>query len=148
MEFVSGNLFIRTPDVPMKQGEVVKGHLHTFDHTTYVQRGLLRIERVRCLREASGVMLEWTVDSTVEIRSTDPINWVLIDKDTWHVLTALEDDTVYQCIYSHRLPQALVAGPFTLPEPPVSKVDEHGVRWYRENDKVSQEAVVWREGYG
>ena len=43
-EYASGNIFIREGRI--EKGEVVEGHTHNFDHTTYVARGGFRIERL------------------------------------------------------------------------------------------------------
>lgn len=98
MEFVSGNIFIREMRFP-KAGDVVDGHAHDFDHTTYVARGALRIERL-------GV--DGKVERSVVKRASDGHNWVLIRAGVWHRLTALEDDSMGHCIYSHRNPQGNV----------------------------------------
>ena len=89
MEFISGNILIR----PMRfeaAGDVVEGHAHNFDHTTYVVRGAIRIE-------ADG--------RSVEKRAAEGHNWVLIKAGVKHRITALEDNTLGHCIYSHRTPQ-------------------------------------------
>lgn len=92
MELVSGNVFIR----PMRfeqAGDVVDGHAHNFDHTTYVVRGALRIEAL----DAEGKVVR-SVDRTAG-------NWVLIKAGVVHRLTALEDHSMGHCIYAHRTPQ-------------------------------------------
>jgi quercetin dioxygenase-like cupin family protein len=93
-EFVSGNIYIRE-DVLEKEGQQVPGHAHSFDHTTYVPRGALRVER---LDEAGNAV------QSVEISAANGQNWVLIKAGVKHRLTALEPFTRYHCIYSHRSP--------------------------------------------
>lgn len=95
MEFVSGNLFIR----PMSfeaVGDVVDGHEHNFDHTTYVVRGGLLIES---LNE------DGTVRKSVRKFAKDGHNWVLIKADVKHRTTALEANSLGHCVYAHRTPQ-------------------------------------------
>lgn len=96
MEYVSGNIFIREMEFP-KAGDVVDGHTHNFDHTTYVIRGALLIEAL----DADGQVLRATTK-----RASDGHNWVLIKADVCHRLTALEGNSMGHCIYSHRNGQA------------------------------------------
>lgn len=95
MELVSGNIFIRPMEFD-NVGAVVDGHVHNFDHTTYVVRGAVRIEQL----DDDG-----NVVRTVEKKASDGQNWVLIRAGVIHRLTALEPDTLAHCIYSHRNPQ-------------------------------------------
>lgn len=95
MEYVSGNIFIR--EMPFaKAGAVIEGHCHNFDHTTYIVRGSAQIESLH----ADG-----TVKQTVTKRALDGHNWVLIKAGVSHRLTALEDNSMGHCVYSHRNPQ-------------------------------------------
>ena len=96
MEFASGNVFIREMRFE-KTGDVIEGHTHNFDHTTYVARGALKIES---LHE------DGTVKQTAIKRAGDGHNWVLIKADVTHRITALEDFSVGHCIYAHRNPQS------------------------------------------
>ena len=92
MEWVSGNLFIR-PMCGAKAGDIVtESHSHNFDHTTSLFKGSLRIEAT--LRDGTTVVREGKA----------PSHW-LIKANVAHKLTALEDDTVAWCVYSHRSPQ-------------------------------------------
>jgi quercetin dioxygenase-like cupin family protein len=96
MEFASGNVFIREMAFA-KAGDVVEGHKHNFDHTTYVIRGALLIES---LNE------DGTVKQSAIKRAVDGRNWVLIKANVSHRLTAQEDNSMGHCIYAHRTPQA------------------------------------------
>lgn len=98
MEFLSGNIFIREMRFA-KAGDVVEGHKHIFDHTTYVYRGKLRIEKL----DEAGLVVQSVVKGGGE-----PMNWALIKAGVRHRITALEDDSIGHCVYSHRVPQALV----------------------------------------
>lgn len=95
MEYVSGNIFIREMAFAQK-GDVVNGHAHNFDHTTYVVRGSLLVESLN----ADG-----TVKQSAVKRAVDGHNWVLIKAGVIHRLTALEDNCMGHCIYAHRTPQ-------------------------------------------
>lgn len=98
MEYQSGNIFMR--EMPFKTaGEVVEGHTHNFDHTTYVVRGSIKIEFLN----ADG-----SVKQTAIKRAIDGHNWVLIKAEVCHRITALEDNTIAHCIYAHRNPQGEV----------------------------------------
>lgn len=95
MEFISGNIFIREMRFEAV-GEVVAGHTHNFDHTTYVVRGALLVE---------GLDADDNVVKSAIKRADEGHNWVLIRADTKHRLTALETNSLGHCIYSHRDPQ-------------------------------------------
>lgn len=112
MEYVSGNILIR-PMAFGKAGQVVMGHAHNFDHTTYVVRGALRIESLKLLAPAvlaeNGDVIEEAEYETIKSvakKASDGHNWVLIKAGVHHRITALEDGSLGHCIYSHRTPQA------------------------------------------
>lgn len=98
MEFVSGNIFIREMRFS-EVGEIVQGHTHNFDHTTYVVSGSVLIE---ALNE------DGSVRQSVVKKASEGHNWVLIRKDVCHKLTALESGTICHCVYAHRNPQGEV----------------------------------------
>ena len=91
MEFVSGNIMIR-PMILEKAGSVVQGHKHTFDHTSIVFTGSVRVKAVlpngRALEQDFSKASHFLVLAGVE-----------------HEITALEDGTIVWCVYSHRDPQ-------------------------------------------
>lgn len=90
-EFTLGNLQIR-PVHLAKAGDVIDGHEHEFDHTTFVWKGRIHIHAVD--KEGCSKEGEFSVPSAILIKK----NWA-------HTITALEDDTVFWCVYSHRTPQ-------------------------------------------
>lgn len=96
MEHVQGNILVRPMEFGGKAGTVVEGHEHNFDHTSYIVRGGVRIERL----DAAG-----NVERTVDKRASDGHNYVLIKAGVRHRLTALTDDALAHCIYAHRTPQ-------------------------------------------
>lgn len=95
MEFVSGNIYIRTSS-PMQKGDQVESHKHHFDHTTFINAGSALIEE---LAEDGETVVRSVIKSAYET-----YNWVLIKKGTLHRITALEDHTIYHCVFSHRRP--------------------------------------------
>lgn len=92
MEFDSGsNIFVREM-IFQRSGHVIDGHAHNFDHTTYVVRGSVLVDKLR----ADG-----SVERSVEVAAGSRC-WILIRAGVRHRLTATEDNTVAHCIYAHR----------------------------------------------
>lgn len=92
MEYVSGNIYVRQMRFA-KSGDVVDGHAHNFDHTTYVSTGVLLFEALddRC-----------RVTKRVEKSAG---GHVLITAGVRHRITAKADNSRGECIYAHRTPQ-------------------------------------------
>lgn len=118
MEFVSGNIFVREMRFT-RAGDVVQGHVHNFDHTTYVAKGALRVELLRIVKEAvlnaHNVEVEpaqYEVMRAVEKSASDGRNWVLIKAGAVHRITALTDGALGHCIYSHRTAQGEIVEEF------------------------------------
>lgn len=101
MELALGNIFVRTGG-PLQNGEVVHTHCHNFDHVTYIPHGSAIIEQMTPPTDEnpSGTVLQAVTKSADEGR-----NFVLIKAECWHRITALEDGTIYHCIFAHRNPQ-------------------------------------------
>ena len=108
MEYAIGPIFMRECDGPMKAGEVVQLHSHNFDHVTRVVAGSYKIERFRPLCDADGktrfdenqqpmLVKEMEVDVRSGLRAV-----VLVPAYAWHRLTALEDNSIYVCEFTHR----------------------------------------------
>lgn len=76
-----GNVFFRKHD--LNKGQSHQGHKHIIDHATLIISGSVNIE---------------IENKSIGIYKTGDI--IEIDKDKWHKLTALEDNTVYYCIFS------------------------------------------------
>ncbi len=83
-ERASGNIFIR-PSGFLHAGKTMPRHRHNFDHTTIVFSGSLRIVPDDGPPAVLKAPAEYLVKAGVE-----------------HEITALEDGTVYWCVYSHR----------------------------------------------
>lgn len=90
MEYVSGNIFIR-PNV-MNKGDKIVGHKHHFDHTSIVFTGAVHVKAN-------------LPDGTVIEKDFASASHFLVLADAVHEITALEENTVFWCVYSHRTPQ-------------------------------------------
>lgn len=95
LEFISGNVFIRKNRLE-KKGDFTEGHKHAFDHTTIVFKGSVRVSAT--LENGTKIEREFVAPAHV-----------LIKAHVEHLITALEDDSVYWCVYSHRTPQGEVS---------------------------------------
>lgn len=104
MEWISGNIFIRPNQLP-KAGDKTDGHTHNFDHTTIVFSG-----RVRVIARKPGLD-----GQLIEIADRcfggpdDHGRHFLVKANVHHEIVALEDNTEYWCVYSHRTPQGEVS---------------------------------------
>lgn len=98
-ELVLGNIFIR-PNLLTQKGDVLDGHTHNFDHTTYVVKGSVHVKAT----DKAGTITE--KDFTAG-------QMFLVLAETCHVISALEDNTEFHCIYSHRDPQGRVSVDYT-----------------------------------
>ncbi len=76
-----------------KKCETSEGHQHNYDHVTLIIRGRLKVtySYIRDGQKVEG-----------ESREFGPGDDVIIKAEVFHTLKAMEDDTVYRCIYSHR----------------------------------------------
>lgn len=94
-EYASGNIFLRRVQL-RRAGDKVHGHMHAFDHTTFVVRGRVHVDA--------------TCDKGCRPKSQDfeAGQHFLVRKDWRHEITALTDDVLFFCIYSHRTPQGEV----------------------------------------
>lgn len=147
---ICGPIAIRQPNTGfMKAGEIVLGHQHNFPHPTFVTHGALEISLLDVQEtDGKGRPLKATVSETFVIRASDEQNFLLIQKGRFHKLTALEDGTRYQCIYPHRLEQAVTLhAPGQQHEAPFTKRDENGVLWIRIDEKIVEEATGFAEAY-
>lgn len=91
METSCGNIFRRKNRLD-KAGDRVDGHAHNFDHLTVIFTGAVRIKA----KLSNGQVIEQEFHAPTDC---------LIRADVSHEITALEDNTEFWCIYSHRTPQ-------------------------------------------
>ncbi len=96
MEWISGNVFIR-PSGVLAKGAVTGGHKHNFDHTTIVFKGSVHVKAT--LPDGSVIERDFGAVGHPNGRH------FLVKAEVSHEITALEDDTEYWCVYSHRTPQ-------------------------------------------
>lgn len=136
----------KSPPGGMKKGDVVLGHQHHFAHPTFVTDGALELAKLQVTKkDALGRPLQAEVVDRIVLRASDDINWALVEAGTFHMLTALEDGTRYQCIFAERLPTALTSHEHGQAiEPPETFVDADGVRWYRAVEGIV-DTSEWRE---
>ena len=83
-----------------KTCDVSRGHKHNYDHATFIHRGRVRITASR--------------DDGAEITSREfgAGEWADIPANLLHTIKALEDNTIYFCIFSHRDFDGLVSQSF------------------------------------
>lgn len=98
-EWVSGNIFIRRNALPAV-GDRVDGHRHSFDHTTIVFSGAVRVKA----KLPDGQVLERDFEAPAHF---------LVRADVEHEITATQPQTVFWCVYSHRDPQGRITQQFT-----------------------------------
>jgi len=98
-EWISGNIFIRA-NVLEHVGDAVARHAHQFDHTTIVWEGAVHVAATL----PDGTRLER------EFRRGEHF---LVRAHVEHAITALEDGTVFWCVYAHRDPQGRVTQEYT-----------------------------------
>lgn len=90
-EYASGNIYLR-PVVLHKKGDSIPGHKHNFDHTTFVTKGSVHVLA--------------TCDEGCKKEKDFKAGEHFLVKAEWlHLITALEDETEFTCIYSHCTPQ-------------------------------------------
>lgn len=80
-------------------GDDVEGHNHAFDHTTFIQHGSARIEKL----DAKGNVVQSVIKKSMQLK-----NWVWIDRNVCHRIIALESNTIYLCVYAIRNEQGEV----------------------------------------
>ena len=95
MEWISGNIFIR-PNHLEKVGDSTPGHTHNFDHTTIFFSGSFLVKA----KMPDGSVIERTFKAPAH---------ALIRADVEHDIIALENNSVFWCVYSHRNPQGEIS---------------------------------------
>jgi hypothetical protein len=72
-------------------GDIELGHNHSFDHGTLVSNGSVLVE-----------ILDTTTKEPVSQKTIEAPNFVYIEKNKFHRITALTDNTVCACIHALR----------------------------------------------
>lgn len=93
-EWISGNIFIR-PNYLDLIGDKINGHKHNFDHTTIVFQGSVHV----IARLPNGNIIE---------RDFKAPDHFLVKAEVEHEIVALEDNTIFWCVYSHRTAQGKI----------------------------------------
>jgi quercetin dioxygenase-like cupin family protein len=83
----------------MMKGQVIKGHKHNFDHTSFVTDGSVHVHAV-C---PDGRVID------ADFGRGHAYRHFLVLAGVEHEITALEDGTNFYCIYSHRTPQGEIS---------------------------------------
>ena len=89
----------------VKKGDVENGHKHTFDHATLVSSGSVLYE-----------VLSDTGEVEYSKTFTSP-DMVFVNKDKFHRITSLEDNTVCGCIHALRTVGEDIIPPDSFIEP-------------------------------
>jgi len=87
-----------------KACEAHEGHTHNYDHAMIVIRGRLK---VTYRYERDGKIVEG------ETREYGSGETLVVKADVFHTVKALEPDTVYHCVFSHRDFDGLVTQTYT-----------------------------------
>lgn len=102
-----GGVFVR-PNFLDNIGQVCGNHAHEFDHMTFVATGSVHVKRTA----PDGTITEkdfYAANSKyVDIKNGIPLCWFLVNAEDKHEIFALEDNTVFFCMYAHRDPQGRI----------------------------------------
>ena len=91
------NIRKRLCQTPLRKGEVVDGHSHEFPHETFVVAGSFLIEAL----DADGkVLRSRTIGCPKPTDEQIKPFWILIHAGVIHRLTALEDGSIYACVFA------------------------------------------------
>lgn len=99
------NVFTRSMHF-VKRGDIEEGHCHTYDHATLVSIGSVLYE-----------VLDGPAGNAVFSKIVQAPNLVYVDKDKYHRITSLEDDTVCACIHAIRTIDEDIVDPDFILEP-------------------------------
>jgi hypothetical protein len=72
-------------------GDTEQGHAHGFDHGTLVSSGSVLVE-----------ILDYKTKKPISQKTIEAPNFIFIEKNKFHRLTALADNTVCACIHALR----------------------------------------------
>lgn len=111
MEYCFGNSNIfRRKNLMVKAGDKINGHKHNFDHVSEVKRGAVHLKATL----PDGRIVEADCYAPTEPEYNGDNDYVLIRAGVEHEITALKDDTIFDCLYAHRTPQGdVIQTPYT-----------------------------------
>jgi hypothetical protein len=87
-------------------GDVEVGHSHTYDHGTLVSSGSVKYE-----------VLDGSNGNAVAVKIFKAPGFIFVEKNKYHRITALEDETVCACIHALRTIDSDLVPPDCLIEP-------------------------------
>lgn len=107
-----GNIWVRQ-HVIEKKGNDFPGHTHKFDHVTLLSKGSVMVH----------------VDGKEPKKFTAP-TFIIIRKEYQHRIEALEDDTIYYCVFALRnIDGEVVEDIFAEEHDPMSAMDVSEDYW-------------------
>lgn len=102
------NVYCRLMNFKYK-GDKEQGHYHSYDHGTLLAKGRLLVEKT----DNEG--------NIIAAKEFVAPSFIFIAKDTRHVLTALEDDTIATCIHALRsIDETIIDSSFLIEEKELS----------------------------
>lgn len=87
------------------KGDIENGHKHTFDHATQISHGSVLVE----------TLSDEGIPTSAKVFQAP--NMIFIDKNKYHRITALEDETVCSCIHAIKTEDGEIVDPNFLIEP-------------------------------
>ena len=88
------------------KGDVESGHLHTYDHATLLSSGSVLYE-----------VLDGYDGKTLSSKVFKAPGYIFVDKNKYHRITSLEDETVCVCIHALRSIDEEIVSPDFFIEP-------------------------------
>ena len=90
----------------VNKGDIEIGHSHTYDHATLLSSGSVLYE-----------VLDGPDGDTVAAKEFKAPGYIFVEKDKYHRITALEDNTVCACIHALRTIDEEIIDPSFFIEP-------------------------------
>lgn len=90
----------------VNKGDIEIGHSHTYDHATLLSSGSVLYE-----------VLDGPDGNTVAAKEFKAPGYIFVEKDKYHRITALEDNTVCACIHALRTIDEEIIDPSFFIEP-------------------------------
>ncbi len=103
----------------VNRGDVEIGHVHTYDHATLVSSGSILYE-----------VLDGPDGNTVASKEFKAPGYVFVEKDKYHRLTALEDNTVCVCIHALRTIDEEILSPDFFIDPVITDDSRPDIKHY------------------
>lgn len=101
-EWISGSLFIR-PNHLLKKGNKIVEHVHNFDHNAIFFKGSFKV--TVNTPDGRTIIREFAAPGHEKNIHGGCLSHCLVKKQVRHEIEALEDDSIFWCVYSHQTPQ-------------------------------------------